>query len=635
MIDILSQLFPLRTHPDLMRFVSDTSKEFSPSDLEKEFPGAFANKEQFVNALRNDFTNYIFQQFLYNPKRFDRKAPYRGLAATVETTPVTVLQRGAYVENGVLYVDFTQMEEDFNKDFYASPQYTSERGLAPVKKEYFSSKDPRVSKNSFYKFVYERETLRYMVPYSKYTETADFEYRKSRQPSNFGDNKKSRLAYEEYLRDNALLNTYNIPFMFYDTSGFAAQVARLETMYPDEMSKFRLFSSLQTDFSGRTKNLRLSESSLDTDAVNAYHEELQKLSDPSIQKVSNQLENDRISRLFSMFSVFAFLQAGQDGKSSFSLARIVNTGKFSRIMDAAVATALRNIEATPYYLDKYWDLFKAQYRTASAESMMGGEISYVPYKRKNIKSYYGVFEMPTEQKTFYSSAYDPSVVLYDVPFDTEVPEGTKDKPSVYLKKEIGKKLKKALNENDVIVFDDSLNSYSPQNQSTMLIASKFRGVTGSVIKDLVNDGVIPKENTSGIITKTFSKILNADQFITDATYDANIETIEKGIQELIKLRDDETNPKTLIFSQRGYGLALLGYAFDENINDPKAKLMDIENAPAPKTFVYLSRRLREEFGYVNPMSRVLPEAREEIAETQPITDADVREQLLKCFSKAR
>jgi len=637
MIDILSQMFPLRTHPELMRFVSDTSKEFSPYDLEKEFPGAFANKEQFVNTLRNDFTNYIFQQFLYNPNRFNKKAPYRGLAATVETTPVTVLQRGAYVENGVLYVDFTQMEEDFNKEFYASPEYTSERGLAPVKKEYFSSKDPRISKNSFYKFVYERETLRYMVPYSKYTETADFEYRKSRQPSNFGDNKKSRLAYEEYLRDNALLNTYNIPFMFYDTSGFAAQVARLETMYPDEMSKFRLFSSLQTDFSGRTKNLRLSESSLDTDAVNAYHEELQRLSDPSIQKVSNQLENDRISRLFSMFSVFAFLQAGQDGKSSFSLARIVNTGKFSRIMDAAVATSLRNLEVdSAEYLNEYWRLFSAQYRTMSSESMMSGDqISYIPYKRKNIKNYYGTTATEGETKTFYSSAYDPSVVLYDVPSEIEVPEGTKDKPSTYLKKELGKKLKSALNENDVIVFDDSLNSYSPQNQSTMLIASKFTGVTGSVIKDLVNDGVIPKENTSGIITKTFSKILNADQFITDATYDANIETIEKGIQELIKLRDDDTNPKTLIFSQRGYGLSLLGYAFDENINDPKAKLMDIENAPAPKTFVYLSRRLREEFGYVNPMSRVLPEAREEIAETQPITDADVREQLLKCFSKAR
>jgi hypothetical protein len=637
MIDILSQMFPLRTHPELMKFVSDTSKEFSPSDLEKEFPGAFANKEQFVNTLRNDFTNYIFQQFLYNPNRFNKKAPYRGLAATVETTPVTVLQRGAYVENGVLYVDFTQMEEDFNKEFYASPEYTSERGLAPVKKEYFSSKDPKVSKNSFYKFVYERETLRYMVPYSKYTETADFEYRKSRQPSNFGDNKKNRLAYEEYLRDNALLNTYNIPFMFYDTSGFAAQVARLETMYPDEMSKFRLFSSLQTDFSGRTKNLRLSESSLDTDAVNAYHEELQRLSDPSIQKVSNQLENDRISRLFSMFSVFAFLQAGQDGKSSFSLARIVNTGKFSRIMDAAVATSLRNLEVnSAEYLNEYWRLFSAQYRTMSSESMMSGDqISYIPYKRKNIKNYYGTTATQGETKTFYSSAYDPSVVLYDIPSEIEVPKGITDKPSVYLKKQLGPELKKALNENDVIVFDDSLNSYSPQNQSTMLTASKFRGVTGSVIKDLVNDGVIPKENTSGIITKTFSKILNPDQFITDATYDANIETIEKGIQELIKLRDDDINPKTLIFSQRGYGLSLLGYAFDENINDPKAKLMDIENAPAPKTFVYLSRRLREEFGYVNPMSRVLPEAREEIAETQPITDADVREQLLKCFSKAR
>jgi hypothetical protein len=639
MIDILSNLFPLRTHPELMSFISGVSKEFSPSDLEKEFPGAFLNKEQFINALRNDFTNYAFQQFLYNPKRFDRKARYRSLTATVETAPVTVLKRGAYVENGVLYVDFTQMDEDFNSKVYSSPEYISERGLAPVKEDYFSSEDPQVSKNSYYRFIYERETLRYMIPYSKYTQTADFEFRKSRQDVNFGDNKKSRLAYEEYLRDNALLNTYNIPFMFYDSNGYAAQVARVETMHPEEMSKFRLFSSLQTDFSGRTKNLRLSESSLDTDAINAYHEELQRLSDPSVQKVADPLENDRISRLFSLFPVFAFLQAGQDGKNAFSLARIVNTGKFSRIMDAAVANALRNLEMNAKgYLDRYWNLFSAQYRTMSADSAYdsSGNISYAPYKKKNIKKYFGTVEPRAVKKTFYSSSYDPSVMLYDVPFEITVPEGSKDKPTVYLKKEIGKTLKKAINPNTIIVFDDSLTPYGPSNQSTMRAESKkFSGVTGTVIKDLVQSGDIPKENAVGIITKTFSQIQNASQFITDATYDANVETIEKGIQELMKLRDETQNPKTLVFSQRGYGLGLLGYAFDENVNDPNTQLMSMENAPAPKTFVYLSRRLREEFGYVNPMSRVLPEGREEIAESQPITDAQVREQLRKCFSKVQ
>jgi hypothetical protein len=646
MIEILSNLFPLRTHPDLMSFIGSVSKEFSPSDLEKEFPGAFLNKEQFINALRNDFTNYAFQQFLYNPKRFDRKARYRGLTATVETTPVTVLKRGAYVENGVLYVDFTQMDEDFNSGVYSSPEYISERGLAPVKEDYFSSEDPQVRKNSYYRFIYERETLRYMIPYSKYTQTADFEFRKSRQDINFGDNKKSRLAYEEYLRDNALLNTYNIPFMFYDTNGFAAQVARVETMHPEEMSKFRLFSSLQTDFSGRTKNLRLAESSLDTDAINAYHEELQRLSDPSVQKVADPVENDRISRLFSLFPVFAFLQAGQDGKNAFSLARIVNTGKFSRIMDAVLANALRNLEMNSKgYLDRYWNLFSAQYRTVSADSTYdsSGNISYAPYKKKNIKKYFGTVEPKVAaRKAFYSSSYDPSVMLYDIPFEITVPEEeaktTKktDKPTIYLKKQIGKTLKKAINPNTIIVFDDSLTPYSPSNQSTMRAESKkYNGVTGTIIKDLVQSGDVPKENAVGIITKTFSQIQNASQFITDATYDANIETIEKGIQELIKLRDDTQNPKTLVFSQRGYGLALLGYAFDENVNNPNTQLMSMENAPAPKTFVYLSRRLREEFGYVNPMSRVLPEGREEIAESQPITDAQVREQLRKCFSKVQ
>jgi carbon monoxide dehydrogenase subunit G len=630
MIDILSQLFPLRTNPRFIDFITDISKQFDPSEIQKQFPGAFANKEQFINALRNDFTNYAFQQWLYDPNRFDKRSPYRGSKATVEVSPVTLLERGAYVEDGILYVDFTQMEKDFKSGAYSGSEYIA-RDLAVVPEGHFSSGNSEIARNSYYKFVYERETLRYMIPYSKYSKTEDFKFRKEAQSKSMPESQRNRMAYEEYLKDTALLNTYNIPFMFYDPNGFAAQVARVELMFPEEMSKFRLFSSLQPDFAGRTKNLRLSEASLDTDAINAYHEDLQKLSDPSVQKVENQLDNDRISNLFSMFPIFAFLQAGQDGKNSFSLARIVNTGKFSRIMDAVTQTAIRNINENYDYFPHYWNLFMDQYTGVSAEAAAQHGVEATQYRRKNLKNYFAPAYTSERKKTFYSSDYDSSVLLFNIPinYTLEIPKGETRKPSELLKEAVGKKLKKALKKNDVLVFDDSLVPYSIDNQSTMFLSSKYTGVSGTIVKDLVGDGVIPKENTAGIITKTFSKIVNIDQFITDDTYEANIETIEKGIQELIKLRDDIQNPRNLIFSSRGYGLSLLGYGYDENV-----KLRELENAPAPKTFVYLSNRLREEFGYVNPMSRVLAQSRAEIAKTQRVTDDQVREQFLKCFSES-
>jgi hypothetical protein len=123
-----------------------------------------------------------------------------------------------------------------------------------------------------------------------------------------------------------------------------------------------------------------------------------------------------------------------------------------------------------------------------------------------------------------------------------------------------------------------------------------------------------------------------DTFLTDKTYNSNIETIEKGIQNLIKLRNEG---KILVFDDNGYGNSLLGYGFSEKfIKEDKV----LATAPAPETFVYLSKRLYEEFGYVNPgYTRVEKTTgsgkalMEQIVANQPVTDDSVREKFKECF----
>jgi hypothetical protein len=86
----------------------------------------------------------------------------------------------------------------------------------------------------------------------------------------------------------------------------------------------------------------------------------------------------------------------------------------------------------------------------------------------------------------------------------------------------------------------------------------------------------------------------------DSEYYKDIKDLmEEKIQEIKNVIQDNGN---VAFSNNGYG-------------DPA--LMPSE------LFVYLSRRLFEEFGYLNPGSELLSEVSKQVAEVQDVTDAEI------------
>jgi hypothetical protein len=236
-----------------------------------------------------------------------------------------------------------------------------------------------------------------------------------------------------------------------------------------------------------------------------------------------------------------------------------------------------------------------------------------------------------------STSSKPKRKLYSDNYYVSAPKGfvrsTEYDPAVkvFTKPNTIKKFEKEIQDNakagTVFVYETSTKDYSPTNQS-------FAGnsYNNTYLKDMVKNKKLDRSNISGIATKPESFMVVPETFLTDNTYASNIETIEKGIQNLIKLKAEG---KIIVFDSDGYGAVLLGYGASQKFSKEDKK---IATAPAPETFVYLSKRLYEEFGYVNPgyekVAKTTDSGKtlaEQIVENQPVTDDSVREKFKECF----
>jgi hypothetical protein len=166
--------------------------------------------------------------------------------------------------------------------------------------------------------------------------------------------------------------------------------------------------------------------------------------------------------------------------------------------------------------------------------------------KPRLKAYYNNYYASPVKGFITSAEYDPGVKTFTRPTTKE---------------QFQKDILSNLKEGTILVFNTSTTAYSVTNQA-------FAGnrYNNTYLKDLVQNEKIPSDkrvpisSVVGIATKPDSFMTVPDTFLTDKTYKSNIETIEKGIQNMIKLRDEG---KILVFDDNGYGNSLLGYGFSE------------------------------------------------------------------------
>lgn len=327
--DLFKDLFVLRNHPVLNNFIATMP-------FGKEAKRAYDDKEKFVSEFRNDLMSYIFQN---SACAFDvDTTSYKG--SKVNSTPVKEvkdLKFGAFVKEGVLYVDKNQLKTDFEQINYV--QEYENRGLATLNQNTFSLQ------KEYDHFVYERETLRDAYPFADMQQDVDYKdiltknlknakYKKEEESQEDFEKRMKRRSYEEWLRDKALDNILNPWKMFKSHNSFADKFVRIRKNYPDLLDDYSLFRNIQ--FKGNRmgyRNLKLSNNKLDRDTVELYNENLKNLSNPSVIKVENVQDNLYISDFFSKFPLYAFMQSGMNAKSVFSLNRIVPQDTFIRMME--------------------------------------------------------------------------------------------------------------------------------------------------------------------------------------------------------------------------------------------------------------------------------------------------------------
>lgn len=598
-LKIWNKLFALRNHPMLNDFLHTKFKEGIMSDM----ANTYSDTETFANEFRNDLLNFIFQNSTGSFNINTIKA-YKGaeVASEIPVEEVKSLTFGAFVKDDVLYVDKGQLYTDFKKGAYNTVDYTK-KGLARVNTEAFkTAKD-------YYRFVFERETLRSVLPYDSVKDSLEFKQKHSTVASLMEQGKdeskadlKNRIdamSYEVFLRDKALDNVNNVWKIFKSTDTYADQFNIIRKSYPSLSTDFAIMKQLSVSSKNGVTNLKLNDTALEGDTVNLFHENLLDLANDKVKKVEDPVDNKRISDFFARFATVAFLQSGQNTKSMFSMVRIVPQEHYLRMMEEPVKAYTNHfnkamdVNLTPPILDEFYTQFIAanQISNRSVRIRTKNYSSEMTLNRSSDMMKKG----ETHPKILPADSLPPFVTPIGTAPLYEAASITRDRAAAMLQ-----------DDSKVLVF----NTVS---------GNKTGGA--AFMDNLLFE--VDSTNKFGFPTRIqFNNVKEAQYKDLDGDIDPEVKLrIDEAIESLKEQRDKYG--KELVFSDRGYGQYMIG------AND-QTNVVDNPNPPAPKTFLYLSKRLYQEFNYLNPNYLKTGTGRAEIQSTQFISDQMVRDLMKIC-----
>lgn len=583
-LEVWQDLFKLRDHPELNDFLINKFKSRETrEDMDETYPDA----EKFANEFRNDLISYIFQNAI-NDFNLDTISSYQGYKIVDETLkPVLSLTMGAFVKDGVMYVDVAKLKEQFSNGLYAAPKAKDHlltvNGTAIVQKGAFTTD------NQYYKFVFERENIRYINPFDTAVKTKDFDNfarvfgdsvpRLKDEEATTYNERRLGVLYEMWIRDKALDNTYNGWKLFESNDTYADQFMRIYDEFPELREKFSLMNNLvlsttsKPNYKGYT-NLKLADSRLDADKINVLYENLNTLANDTKQKVSNFEDNKRISEFFNRFAIVALLQSGINIKSSFSMTRIIPQEKFLMIMKQPVKDYTKNINSS--ILNDYYNKFVIQNNISSKSK----RIRYKNYistvtlknagKEKQVQSQYSRL-----------SQYNKESIQYD---------------PVGLTQALAKKLQEE-NPNTLFVFNTATEKFG----SALSLDYTFYGS--------------PFGNQFGLPTRKQFTGGPANENIYDVVIDG-VPTLDPKFKEKVDVAiqglKEASQHYVLAFNKEGYG---------QNLRTQKSR----------QNFLYLSEQLFNNFNFVNPGYTATSEGRRVIQSTQAITDEMVRDFMKHCL----
>jgi hypothetical protein len=602
-------LFKLRYHKTISDYLIG-KKDKIRKDLEDTFPGT--NIEMFSNVFRNDLVSFIFQNAIRKYKKEDGFMSLN-METTIPTSMAKELKRGAFVKNGTLYLDMKQLEKEFKekawiKNSEAENSY-EDRGLHPLHPSTFMN-NFEVNFNEYLNFVSQREYLRSITPMTQeYVDSFYFKEELKNTKELFEDlsNEKAvRYTYEKLLAIQALDNAFNFFHLFQDNeNSFAVRMTQLLQNYPNLKKDFPVLSKLKFDSSKQESafNLYIADKDFDNDKSNLYTNDLKNLADPTVNKVNDPVENARISSMFKYLNLYAFLQTGLN-KTKLSFTNITDFTDILTILESEAKLFMNALDKNGVnLLDNFYELFIRQNNSDinTNKSRFKDYLSNIDYENPekikptetptelrdrtttqapvNAQSDSTNIDTPTETKRFgLKNTDDPIVFTYN----------DSDAKNLFYYKNLGKN-----NPDVVFVHNVSVYEIMP-NQIERGInlggASNFMTEVADMSVNFPTDLFINVVNNQRVP-------LNPEQYNTLKNIWEKRINILKQIQE------------------KGGKIAFPEYGF----GNPRTMPQEL--------FVYLSKRLFEEFGYINPGSTMYNEIRDMVGVTQGITDEEILTQL--------
>jgi hypothetical protein len=295
--------------------------------------------EKFVAAFKNDIPLFLLQNYIKGIDLTTMKE-YKSLSLD-KTTPIVdagQLKYGAFVKDGVMYVDADQINKDFDTKSFAGEGY-AQRGLHQVNPGTFAmSGNRQVDLQEYTHFVLEREALRSVTPIQE---------------------GQSRAGYEKQIADKALINTYNFYTLLKSPSSNANLFLHAASKYAKELpGEYTIFEQVVPDKGFKDKGiktLKFKAGKVEKDMVNILHENLVRLADPDTIKIKDPKANAELSRFFGRLIISEYLRSGIT-KTNDSLAPILPTDVLMQLLREPMQKGI-----TEQMIKEYSHLFKGNW----------------------------------------------------------------------------------------------------------------------------------------------------------------------------------------------------------------------------------------------------------------------------------
>jgi hypothetical protein len=350
LLDLIVPFFKLRLDPVITKYISDLFADPTKSALiRNKFKRGIDGQERFTNVFNNAVINFIYQNnmsnFVEDGNFVNFPEQYKNLDISVNDT----IPYAALAEKGKLVLNTRQIESEYANKKYLTTSTTEDSNVNTGLDTFTLKQDPFTTLASYYRYVIARETLRLNTTEETLKGNKYFE-RRIKEVGDVND------AYESYISERALAASFNFNYIMGKTKYSYSQTV-LDTINEFNTEDFNIKDAYpilaQLAPAPNKEGVKLLQLNNKKDAqgtlASAYYLDIRKLADPSIMKVNDRSDNNRISEVFGLFSLMMYYQHGV-GKTTLGFVKTLDPSQYKSIMTTGGQNFMAD-ELREYILD--------------------------------------------------------------------------------------------------------------------------------------------------------------------------------------------------------------------------------------------------------------------------------------------